>query len=173
MPAIIPTNYATLSAMITPAVFFMTANGSLIISTSNRMSRIVDRVRVLNELGDGDSCRARPTSTTCRSWLGAPARPDPPAGVAGRPHPGGVSMLTSPSARSWGPASPCGRRPGRQPPRGGADAAVGLRRRPAALGVRPARGREALARCGAIGWNRSSTATSRAAGWPRAAAAGG
>jgi hypothetical protein len=44
-------SYATLSAMITPAIF-MTANGSLIISTSNRMSRVVDRIRVLNELGD-------------------------------------------------------------------------------------------------------------------------
>jgi hypothetical protein len=44
-------NYQTLSAMITPALF-MTANGSLIISTSNRMSRVVDRIRVLNELGD-------------------------------------------------------------------------------------------------------------------------
>lgn len=43
--------YQTLSAMITPALF-MTANGSLIISTSNRMSRVVDRIRVLNELGD-------------------------------------------------------------------------------------------------------------------------
>jgi hypothetical protein len=46
-----PPNYLTLSAMITPAIF-LTANGSLIISTSNRMSRIVDRIRVLNELGD-------------------------------------------------------------------------------------------------------------------------
>lgn len=43
--------YATLSAMITPAIF-LTANGSLIISTSNRMSRIVDRIRVLTDLGD-------------------------------------------------------------------------------------------------------------------------
>jgi hypothetical protein len=46
-----PDNYLTLSAMITPALF-MTANGSLIISTSNRMSRIVDRIRVLNDLAD-------------------------------------------------------------------------------------------------------------------------
>src|SRR5271167_4303515 len=46
-----PSNYATLSAMITPALF-MTANSSLIISTSNRMSRIVDRIRVLNDLAD-------------------------------------------------------------------------------------------------------------------------
>lgn len=50
-----PTTYAALSAMITPAIF-MTANGSLIISTSNRMSRIVDRIRVLNDRGD-DLCR--------------------------------------------------------------------------------------------------------------------
>src|SRR5882672_9574231 len=47
----VPEQYATLSAMITPAIF-MTANGSLIISTSNRMSRVVDRIRVLNDLGD-------------------------------------------------------------------------------------------------------------------------
>jgi len=44
-------NYATLTTMITPALF-MTANGSLIISTSNRMSRVVDRIRRLNEEGD-------------------------------------------------------------------------------------------------------------------------
>src|SRR3954451_6264246 len=50
-----PPSYATLSAMITPAIF-MTANGSLIISTSNRMSRVVDRIRTLNDLGD-DLCR--------------------------------------------------------------------------------------------------------------------
>ena len=46
-----PSTYATLSAMITPAIF-MTANGSLIISTSNRMARVVDRIRNLNDLGD-------------------------------------------------------------------------------------------------------------------------
>lgn len=44
-------SYVTLSAMMTPALF-MTASGSLIISTSNRMSRIVDRIRVLNDLAD-------------------------------------------------------------------------------------------------------------------------
>lgn len=43
--------YTALSAMLTPAIF-MTANGSLIISTSNRMSRIVDRIRVLNDHRD-------------------------------------------------------------------------------------------------------------------------
>ncbi len=37
--------------MITPAIF-LTANASLIISTSNRMSRVVDRIRVLNDLVD-------------------------------------------------------------------------------------------------------------------------
>jgi hypothetical protein len=47
----VPEQYATLSAMISPAIF-LTANGSLIISTSNRMSRVVDRIRVLNDLGD-------------------------------------------------------------------------------------------------------------------------
>ncbi len=45
------TTYETLSAMITPALF-LTANGSLIISTSNRMARIADRVRALNETID-------------------------------------------------------------------------------------------------------------------------
>src|SRR3954452_9404857 len=49
--AMLPEGYETLSAMITPAIF-LTANGSLIISTSNRMSRVVDRIRVLNDLGD-------------------------------------------------------------------------------------------------------------------------
>lgn len=48
---IAPPNYSTLTAMITPALF-MTATGSLIISTSNRMSRIVDRIRQLNDLAD-------------------------------------------------------------------------------------------------------------------------
>ena len=43
--------YATLNAMITPAIF-MTACGSLIISTSNRVSRVVDRIRNLNEKMD-------------------------------------------------------------------------------------------------------------------------
>jgi len=52
---IAPPNYATLSALITQASF-MTANGSLIISTSNRMSRVVDRIRVLNDRGD-ELCR--------------------------------------------------------------------------------------------------------------------
>jgi hypothetical protein len=53
MPATLATSetYAALTAMITPAIF-MTANASLIISTSNRVSRVVDRIRVLNDLAD-------------------------------------------------------------------------------------------------------------------------
>jgi Protein of unknown function (DUF2721) len=51
MPIAAPSQYDTLTAMITPAIF-LTANASLIISTSNRMSRVVDRIRVLNELVD-------------------------------------------------------------------------------------------------------------------------
>jgi hypothetical protein len=43
--------YEALSAMISPALF-LTGNASLIISTSNRMSRIVDRIRTLNDLAD-------------------------------------------------------------------------------------------------------------------------
>ncbi len=48
---IAPTTYGALTAMITPAIF-MTANASLIISTSNRVSRVVDRIRVLNDQAD-------------------------------------------------------------------------------------------------------------------------
>jgi len=48
---IAPATYNALSAMITPAIF-LTANASLIISTSNRVSRVVDRIRVLNDLAD-------------------------------------------------------------------------------------------------------------------------
>ena len=44
-------NAVTLSAMLTPALL-MTATCSLIISTSNRMSRIIDRIRVLIEQAD-------------------------------------------------------------------------------------------------------------------------
>jgi hypothetical protein len=51
MPLIPTSQYDTLTAMITPAIF-LTANASLIISTSNRMSRVVDRIRVLNDLVD-------------------------------------------------------------------------------------------------------------------------
>jgi hypothetical protein len=54
MPATVatePQTYVALSAMLTPALF-MTAAGSLIISTSNRMSRIVDRIRVQVDLVD-------------------------------------------------------------------------------------------------------------------------
>jgi hypothetical protein len=51
MPIASPSQFDALSAMITPAIF-LTANASLIISTSNRMSRVVDRIRVLNDLVD-------------------------------------------------------------------------------------------------------------------------
>ncbi len=51
MPLMPTSQYDTLTAMITPAIF-LTANASLIISTSNRMSRVVDRIRVLNDLVD-------------------------------------------------------------------------------------------------------------------------
>lgn len=44
-------SYETVSAMIAPALF-LTATGSLIISTANRIGRIIDRIRVLVELGD-------------------------------------------------------------------------------------------------------------------------
>jgi hypothetical protein len=40
------TDYRTLSMMIAPALF-MTATGSLILSSNNRIARIVDRIRVL------------------------------------------------------------------------------------------------------------------------------
>ena len=43
--------YDTVTAMIAPALF-LTATGSLIISTATRMGRIVDRIRVLVELSD-------------------------------------------------------------------------------------------------------------------------
>ena len=46
-----PTSYGALTAMITPAIF-MTANASLIISTSNRVARVVDRIRLLNDQAD-------------------------------------------------------------------------------------------------------------------------
>jgi len=44
-------SYETLAEMIAPALF-MTATGSLIVSTANRIGRIVDRIRVLVDLGD-------------------------------------------------------------------------------------------------------------------------
>ncbi|MDX2038773.1 MAG: DUF2721 domain-containing protein [Isosphaeraceae bacterium] len=43
--------YTTLTAMFTPAMFLL-ATGSFIASTSSRMSRVVDRIRVLNEQAD-------------------------------------------------------------------------------------------------------------------------
>lgn len=48
----INTSIATLSAMITPAVL-ISACGSVAISTSNRLGRVVDRVRTLSEIFEG------------------------------------------------------------------------------------------------------------------------
>jgi hypothetical protein len=45
------TDYRTLSMMIAPALF-MTATGSLILSSNQRLARIVDRIRVLIDLCD-------------------------------------------------------------------------------------------------------------------------
>lgn len=44
-------SYDTVTAMIAPALF-LTATGSLILSTANRIGRIVDRIRALVELCD-------------------------------------------------------------------------------------------------------------------------
>jgi hypothetical protein len=49
MPTL-PTDSA-LMAMITPALF-MTATGSLIISTTNRIARVVDRLHQINQMSD-------------------------------------------------------------------------------------------------------------------------
>lgn len=46
-----PTTYATVAAMLAPALF-LTATGSLIISTAQRIGRIVDRIRELVALCD-------------------------------------------------------------------------------------------------------------------------
>lgn len=46
-----PPLYQTVTAMIAPALF-LTATASLIISTANRMGRIIDRIRKLVELGN-------------------------------------------------------------------------------------------------------------------------
>jgi hypothetical protein len=48
---VFPTTYGALTAMITPAIF-LTANASLIISTSNRVTRVLERIRALNDLTD-------------------------------------------------------------------------------------------------------------------------
>lgn len=54
--AIDPSHYAVVSAMITPA-FFLTAASSLLISSNNRLARVVDRMRseieVLRATGPG------------------------------------------------------------------------------------------------------------------------
>jgi hypothetical protein len=44
-------DYKILSMMIAPALF-MTATGSLILSTNNRLSRVIDRIRVLINMLD-------------------------------------------------------------------------------------------------------------------------
>ncbi|QEL15970.1 DUF2721 domain-containing protein [Limnoglobus roseus] len=46
-----PPLYQTVTAMIAPALF-LTATASLIISTANRMGRIIDRIRKLVEVGN-------------------------------------------------------------------------------------------------------------------------
>lgn len=43
--ATIPASYAVIAAMITPA-FFLAAVGSLLISSNNRLARVVDRMRI-------------------------------------------------------------------------------------------------------------------------------
>ena len=47
----IETDYRIMSMMIAPALF-MTATGSLVLSSNNRLARIVDRIRVLIESSD-------------------------------------------------------------------------------------------------------------------------
>jgi hypothetical protein len=54
-----PTDYGVLTTMIAPALF-MTATGSLILSSNNRVARIVDRIRVLIDRLDAIS---KPSST--------------------------------------------------------------------------------------------------------------
>jgi Protein of unknown function (DUF2721) len=53
------TEYGILSMMIAPALF-MTATGSLILSSNNRLARIVDRIRVLINLLDQVTLPASP-----------------------------------------------------------------------------------------------------------------
>ena len=48
-----------LGAMITPAVL-ISASGTLVLSTSNRLSRVVDRVRVLS--AEAEQSRSSPDS---------------------------------------------------------------------------------------------------------------
>lgn len=52
--ALSPDSYAVIAAMITPA-FFLTAVGSLLISSNNRLARVVDRMRIeIQRLHDTD-----------------------------------------------------------------------------------------------------------------------
>lgn len=48
----VPSAHEVLGAMITPAVL-ISASGTLVLSTSNRLSRVVDRVRVLTREAEG------------------------------------------------------------------------------------------------------------------------
>ncbi len=51
MPLLVPASTDVLSAMITPVVL-ISATGTLILSTSNRLARVIDRVRKLTEQAD-------------------------------------------------------------------------------------------------------------------------
>lgn len=60
--SLLPSAHEVLGAMITPAVL-ISASGTLVLSTSNRLSRVVDRVRVLaleaERFGSGGQATAR------------------------------------------------------------------------------------------------------------------
>lgn len=60
--SLLPSAHEVLGAMITPAVL-ISASGTLVLSTSNRLSRVVDRVRVLaleaERFGSGGRATAR------------------------------------------------------------------------------------------------------------------
>jgi hypothetical protein len=55
-----------LTAMITPAVL-ISASGTLALSTSNRLGRVVDRVRVISDLLEGDALALAKDSDAKRS----------------------------------------------------------------------------------------------------------
>ena len=57
-----------LTAMITPAVL-ISASGTLVFSTSNRLGRVIDRVRVLSDFFDGEAGPREKTSEAKRSLL--------------------------------------------------------------------------------------------------------
>lgn len=56
------TSSEILTAMITPAVL-ISASGTLVLSTSNRLSRVVDRVRVISDQLERLNVAASPNST--------------------------------------------------------------------------------------------------------------